>query len=94
MPLYLVNIGNTHTQIAVIQDGEPLLLARYDTPKLIDDNGSVPLFDGTSEPWRAVASSVVPRLKEKMAFRNWISRSSMSAPSAWTASPTRPPPSV
>ena len=52
MPLYLVNIGNTHTQIAVIQDGEPLLLARYDTPKLIDDGGSVPLFDGTSEPWR------------------------------------------
>ncbi len=30
MPLYLGNIGNTHTQIAVIQDGEPLLLARYD----------------------------------------------------------------
>ena len=69
MPLYLVNIGNTHTQIAVIQDGEPLLLARYDTPKLIDDGGSVPFFDGTSEPWRAVASSVVPRLKEKMAAR-------------------------
>ena len=69
MPLYLVNIGNTHTQIAVIQDGEPLLLARYDTPKLIDDGGSVPLFDETTEPWRAVASSVVPRLKEKMAAR-------------------------
>jgi hypothetical protein len=40
MPLYLVNIGNPHTQIAVIQDGEPLLLVRYDTPKLIDDGGS------------------------------------------------------
>ncbi|MBO7091572.1 MAG: type III pantothenate kinase, partial [Victivallales bacterium] len=66
MPLFLVNIGNTHTQIAIMQDGEPLLLARYDTPKLIEDDGFVPLFEETTEPWRAVASSVVPRLKEKL----------------------------
>ena len=69
MPLFLVNIGNTHTQIAILQDGEPLLLARYDTPKLIEDGGRVPLFEETPKPWRAVASSVVPRLKEKLADR-------------------------
>ncbi|MBR5077249.1 MAG: type III pantothenate kinase [Victivallales bacterium] len=69
MPLFLVNIGNTHTQIAIMQDGEPFLLARYDTPNLIENDGLVPLFEETTEPWRAVASSVVPRLKEKLANR-------------------------
>lgn len=69
MLLFLVNIGNTHTQIAVQQGGEPQLLARHDTPKLIADDGAVPLFEATAEPWRAVASSVVPRLKEKLVNR-------------------------
>ena len=69
MPLFFVNIGNTHTQIAIMQDGEPLLLARYESPKLFEDDGRVPLFDETTAPWRAVASSVVPRLKEKLSNR-------------------------
>ena len=69
MPLFFVNIGNTHTQIAIMQDGEPLLLARYESPKLFEDDGRVPLFDDTTAPWRAVASSVVPRLKEKLSNR-------------------------
>ena len=69
MPLFFVNIGNTHTQIAVMQDGEPLLLVRYDSPKLFEDDGHIPLFDETTGSWRAIASSVVPQLKEKLSNR-------------------------
>ena len=69
MPPFLVNIGNTHTQIAVLQNGEPRLLARFDTPQLIRDNGVIPLFEETPAPWHAVASSVVPALKTKLSLR-------------------------
>lgn len=65
---YLVNIGNTHTQVGVMMDGSPSLLARYDTPVLLGDEGRVPLFEDDSE-LSAVVSSVVPALTLKLRRR-------------------------
>ena len=58
MRLYL-NIGNTHTQVAKEDGGQPLLLEQYDTAE-IKVLGHVPLLEKMPVEWEAFAVSVVP----------------------------------
>ncbi|MBQ7650155.1 MAG: type III pantothenate kinase [Victivallales bacterium] len=58
MRLYL-NIGNTHTQIARDDGGQPVLLEQYDTAD-IKVLGDIPLLEKMPVAWEAFAVSVVP----------------------------------
>ena len=67
-----INIGNTHTQIAVLRDGEPQLLAQLDTPDLANGHRTAPLFslaaaEDAPDDWDAVVSSVVPAAARRLA---------------------------
>lgn len=62
---FLINIGNTHTQVAVLQQDDPVLLERYDTMQLLE-TGCIPLLDAHADA-TAYASSVVPKLRQALA---------------------------
>lgn len=65
-----VNIGNTHTQFAVIRDGDPCLLAQLDTKDLVNGHRTAPfvsLAAAEDAPvWDAVVSSVVPAAARRL----------------------------
>lgn len=59
----LLNIGNTHTQIAkTTANGQPELLAQVDSPAVIAAQGAVAVLDALPAGWRGLAVSVVPAL--------------------------------
>ena len=58
MRLFL-NIGNTHTQVAREDGGQPVLLEQYDTAE-IKVLGHIPLLEKMPVEWEAFAVSVVP----------------------------------
>lgn len=59
----LLNIGNTHTQIArIATDGTPELLAQVDSPALMTAQGVLAVLDTLPAGWRGRAVSVVPAL--------------------------------
>ncbi|NMA47969.1 MAG: type III pantothenate kinase [Lentisphaerae bacterium] len=59
----LLNIGNTHSQIAkMTANGVPELLAQLDSPALLAAQGAVELLDALPAGWQGLAVSVVPAL--------------------------------
>ena len=62
MQRLLLNIGNTHIQVAVLTKRGPELLVRYDTPE-IRPLEMLPVLDAMTTPWNAWAISVVPPVR-------------------------------
>ena len=59
---YLLNIGNTHTQVGVQDAGAPSLLSVLETPS-VAASGHIPLLDSAPDGWSATASCVVPAVR-------------------------------
>ena len=56
---YLLNIGNTHTQVGTQDAGGPRLLSVYETPS-VTASGQLQALDDAPDGWTALASCVVP----------------------------------
>lgn len=64
----LINIGNTHVQVAVDTGDTPRLLERYDTAH-IKVLGMLPILENMPVDWQASAVSVVPMLQRELSQR-------------------------
>lgn len=64
----LINIGNTHVQVAMKVHGGITLLEVYDTPD-IKVLGLLPILENMPLDWHATAVSVVPQLTVRLAAR-------------------------
>ena len=63
----LINIGNTHIQVADVISGRPRLMVRYDTSAILL-SGALPCLENRSD-FQAYTLCVVPRLKEALSRR-------------------------
>ncbi len=69
MKTLLLNIGNTHTQVAECNgDSTPRLLCVLETEK-ITATGSLPYLDTCPAPWNALAVSVVPAAQRVLTLK-------------------------
>ena len=59
----LINIGNTHTQVAMAEDGQTRLLEQMDTAD-IKVLAQLPILEKMPVAWRASAVCVVPMVRE------------------------------
>ncbi len=66
--LILINIGNTHVQVALQEDSGIRLLEQYDTAD-IKVLGQIPILEKMPVPWRAAAVCVVPMAMELLEKR-------------------------
>lgn len=64
----LLNIGNTHIQVGMLDGGRVSLLERYDTAD-VKVLGCIPLLDNMPVEWQASAVSVVPLVRQALELR-------------------------